>query len=79
MPKILKEQALPNILKLVDKMTSLNSGHLIEPAINFTHSSDDWDMQKENFLKETLLRDGLRNDSFEKTFPELKTMMDINS
>jgi MoaA/NifB/PqqE/SkfB family radical SAM enzyme len=76
LPKILKERALPNILKLVEKMTTLNSGYLIEPAINFTHSSNDWEAQKENFLKETLMRDELRNDSFEKTFPELITMID---
>ena len=31
---------------------------------------------KENFLKETLMRDELRNDSFEKTFPELINMID---
>ena len=76
LPKILKEQSLPNIMKLVDKMNTINSGYLIEPAINFTNSSNDWEAQKENFLKETLMRDGLRNDSFEKTFPELITMID---
>lgn len=76
LPKILKEQCLTNNLKLVEKMTTLNAGYLIEPAITFTQSSDDWDAQKENFLKETLLRDGLRNDSFEKTFPELRMMLD---
>ena len=76
LPKILKEQSLPNIMKLVDKMNTINSGYLIEPAINFTNSSNDWEAQKENFLKETLMRDELRNDSFEKTFPELITMID---
>jgi len=79
LPKILKEQCLPSNLKLLEKMNTLNSGYIIEPAITFAQSSDDWEIQKEEFLKETLLRDGLRNDSFEKTFPELKMMMDVNS
>jgi organic radical activating enzyme len=77
LPKILKEQCLPNNLKLIEKMKSLNVNcNQIETAIKFTQSSDDWEAQKENFLKETLLRDSLRNDSFEKSFPELKIMMD---
>ena len=81
LPKILKEQCLPNNLKLIEKMKSFTSSAelLIGPSIKFTESSDDWDEQKENFLKETLLRDGIRNESFEKTFPELLMMMDTTS
>jgi organic radical activating enzyme len=76
LPKPLKEQALPNNIRLIEKMNSINSVNLIEPAIKFTHSNDDWDMQKNNFLGETKLRDAIRNDSFEKTFPELVSMID---
>jgi MoaA/NifB/PqqE/SkfB family radical SAM enzyme len=76
LPKILKEQCLPNNIKLIEKMNLISPYNLIEPAIKFTHSSDDWNIQKENFLKETKLRDDIRNDSFEKTFPELISMID---
>ena len=80
LPKVLKDNCLPNHLKLLDKMKNLSKDwrHLIEPAIKFTNSSDDWSTQKENFLKETLIRDSIRNDSFEKTFPELVMMMDTS-
>ena len=76
LPKKLKELYLPENLKLLDKMKKLNSGYMIEPAINFTESTDSWEQQRESFLEETSLRDNIRNDSFVKTFPELATLMD---
>jgi predicted subunit of tRNA(5-methylaminomethyl-2-thiouridylate) methyltransferase len=44
-------------------------------AMQWVNSEDSWDMQKFQFRSEIARIDKLRGEDFEKTFPELKTLL----
>lgn len=53
--------------------------HLIRAItefMDFVEQQDTWEEQKESFQEYTRYLDGIRNESFVKTFPELAEMMD---
>lgn len=86
-PKYFSSQSMPTEIKKVgtDKLQDLikilekeqyYSVQSIINAINFTNNTNTWEENKRDFHFIVNQRDGLRNEDFKKTFPELSSMMD---
>jgi hypothetical protein len=79
LPKELKIEAAEKALKFADKFegdkTSLS--RLIRDAVNFAGEDDTWADNKSIMLQHTASIDGIRDEDFWKTFPELNRLRDL--
>jgi hypothetical protein len=72
-----REQAQALIISMRDNFNLYESSvKNVEDAISFVEKQDTWEQNKELFWKHIEEQDKIRNESFVKTFPELKDMYD---
>jgi len=50
---------------------------LVRDAVNFANEDDTWADNKEIMLQHTASIDGIRDEDFWKTFPELNRLRDL--
>jgi hypothetical protein len=82
LPTEFKDLGRLNNTNLVNQMSGLgytSQLNLINSAIQFTDSVDNWDQHGPEFIQQILRKDDARGESFKKTFPELASMLDWKS
>lgn len=76
-----KEDAVGRIRVLIGKLRRMGFGYQmlneLGTIINWLGSKDDWENQKELFKQEISRLDGIRNENFANTFPELAELLDL--
>lgn len=69
------------LTKLISTMRSNNfvdsQTTMIQNSIDFANSANNWEIEKENLIREITKKDIHRNESFVKTFPELEKLLDM--
>lgn len=75
LPRHLKDQAGINAKTFIGSANLGCLNQLITDSIDFANKADTWDDNKKQFNQHTLSIDGIRNEDFVKTFPELRDLI----
>ena len=76
-PLHMSSQVLPLSLKkkFQPAVESIDNKYVVDTMWKYCNAENLWEQEKNNFLKELHFRDKVRNEDFEKVFPELKELL----